>query len=212
MILIGGGGHARVVLDMLLSSGITVLGITEKCKQMAVLFNVPVVGDDNVILDYSPDEIMLANGLGFAGSMEKRAQIYNLFKKKGYQFETLIHPSAVLSPMAYLKEGVQVMAGAVVQVGSCIGENTVINTRASVDHDCVIGNHVHIAPGATVAGGVKIGDNTCIGAGVTVIQGVSIGRNSIVAAGAVVVHNIPDNVTVMGVPARVVQGKNEEPA
>ncbi|MGQ9558024.1 MAG: acetyltransferase [Desulfurispora sp.] len=204
VILIGGGGHARVVLDLLLLNGTTVLGITEKYKQIT-LFNVPIIGDDDVILDYSPDKIMLANGLGFADSLENRAKVYNFFKKKGYRFETLIHPSAVLSPLACLAEGVQVMAGAVVQVGCLIGENTIINTRASVDHDCVLGKHVHIAPGAIVSGGVTIGDNAYIGAGATLIHGVTIGKNSIVAAGAVVVRDVPDNVTVMGVPAKVVQ-------
>ncbi|WP_027363344.1 acetyltransferase [Desulfotruncus alcoholivorax] len=204
VILIGGGGHARVLLDVLLLCGIPVIGVTEKEKP-AVLFSVPVIGEDDVILDYSANEIMLVNGLGFAGTAGKRAQIYDFFKEKGYYFEVLVHPSAVLSQMVHMAEGVQVMAGAVVQVGCRIGENSVINTRASIDHDCIIGRHVHIAPGAILAGGVKIGNKAYIGAGATVIQGISIGNNSIVAAGAVVVRDVPDNVTVVGVPARVVQ-------
>ncbi|SHF35217.1 acetyltransferase [Desulforamulus putei] len=203
VILVGGGGHAKVLLDILMFCDIPVIGVTEKDRAIG-LINVPVIGDDDVILNYSPDEILLVNGLGLAGSREKREQVYRLFKKKGYQFKTLIHPSAILSPQIRLGEGVQIMAGAVVQVGCLIGDNTVINTRASVDHDCVIGNNVHIAPGAILAGGVKIGDSAFVGAGATVIQGISIGSNSMVAAGAVVVHDVPNNVTVMGVPAKVV--------
>ncbi|WP_061214979.1 DapH/DapD/GlmU-related protein [Syntrophomonas wolfei] len=97
------------------------------------------------------------------------------------------------------------MAGAVIQALVTIGVNTIINTRASVDHECLIGDHVHIAPGTTISGGVKIGDNVLIGAGATIIQGIHIGASSIVGAGAAVTKDVREGVIVMGIPARVVK-------
>jgi UDP-perosamine 4-acetyltransferase len=94
------------------------------------------------------------------------------------------------------------MAGAVIQSGSRIGINSIINTRASVDHDCVIGNHVHISPGVTLSGGVEIGTCSHIGTGSTVIQGIVIGNSCLAAAGAVVTKDVIAGVKVRGVPAR----------
>lgn len=96
------------------------------------------------------------------------------------------------------------MAGAVINVGSRIGDNSVINTRAALDHDCRIGCHVHIAPGSVISGGVKIGDGTHIGTGSSIIQCINVGINSVIGAGSVVVKDIPDNVKAYGVPAHVI--------
>jgi UDP-perosamine 4-acetyltransferase len=101
-----------------------------------------------------------------------------------------------------LGEGVQIMAGTVVQPGSKIGDNTILNTRSSVDHDCEIGAHVHIAPGVTLSGGVRVHDDAHIGAGAVLIQGVEVGASSLVAAGSVVIHAVPANTRVAGMPAR----------
>jgi len=97
------------------------------------------------------------------------------------------------------------MAGAVVQAGCRIGENVIVNTRASIDHDCDIEAHAHVAPGAVLSGCVHVGERAHIGAGATVIQGLTIGAGAIVGAGAVVVDGIPDGVTVVGVPARILR-------
>ena len=120
----------------------------------------------------------------------------------GYDFSTVIHPSAVVTSDVILGEGSQGMSGEVIQPGSHIGCNTIINTRASVDHDCIIGDHVHISPGVTLSGGVDIGAGSHIGTGATLIQGISIGCGCLVAAGAVVVKDITDGEMVRGVPAR----------
>ena len=120
----------------------------------------------------------LVNGLGSVGNTELRAGIYYKFKKLGYSFCQVIHPTAILAKDCILGEGVQVMAGVVVNTGTRIAADSIINTGAVVDHDCVIGSHVHIAPGATLSGGVHVGDGSHIGTGATVIQGVSIGSRS----------------------------------
>ena len=97
------------------------------------------------------------------------------------------------------------MAGVVIQPSSMIGRNAIINTRASVDHDCIIGDHVHIAPGVTLSGAVRVEEGAHVGTGCTVIQGVQIGRNSTIGAGSLVLKDVPARTTVYGVPGRVVQ-------
>ena len=204
IIIIGAGGHAKVLLDTLLLNGEAVLGLTEfdAEKWNTSVLGVSVIGNDDVILSHSPDEIFLVNGMGSVGSTKKRQEIYRSFKAKGYKFATVVHPSAIISPYVVLGEGVQLMAGCTINAGTVIGDDSIVNTRASIDHDVLIGEHVHIAPGTTISGGVKIGDGVHIGTGASVIQGVQIGTNSIVGAGAVVLTNLPNECLAYGVPAR----------
>lgn len=204
VILLGGGGHARVLLEALLLGGRTLAGIADAdaAKAGGTVMGVPVIGDDDAVLRLRPDEVELVNGLGSIGSTARRTALFTAFCSRGYRFATVVHPAAVVSPHAVLAEGVQVMAGAVIQVGARIGMDTIINTRASVDHDCLIGAHAHLAPAVTLSGGVTVGDEVHVGTGATVIQGIAIGRGSTVGAGSVVVKNVPEGITVYGVPAR----------
>jgi UDP-perosamine 4-acetyltransferase len=103
-------------------------------------------------------------------------------------------------------EGVQVMAGAIVQPGVRVGANSVLNSRSSVDHDCVIGSHVHVAPGAVLCGSVVVGDHAFVGAGATVIQGVHIGAGAVIGAGVVVIRNVAKGAVVYGAKGSVRQG------
>lgn len=203
VILLGAGGHAKVLLDILLEQNIEVLGIAEKsgADLPPDLYGVPVIGTDFDVQQYSPDKVELVNGIGSIGSTALRQKVYEKFKRQDYCFTQVIHPGAIISRRAELGEGVQIMAGAVVNIGARVGENVIINTNASVDHDCVIGAHVHIAPGATLSGGATVGDGSHIGTGASVVQNVEIGANVIVGAGAVVVNNIEAGKTVCGVPA-----------
>lgn len=207
VIVLGGGGHAKVLIDVLIRQGITILGITEKSivSDSTKILGVSIIGYDSAVLSYSTDELFLVNGLGSMGDKKKRIQLFKKFKERGYSFFNVIHPSAVIASEVLLGEGVQIMAGAIIQTGSSIGYNTIINTRTSVDHDCMIGEHVHIAPGVTLSGGVKVSAGAHIGTGAIIIQGISIGENSVIGAGAVVINNIPAGVTAVGVPARVVK-------
>lgn len=207
IIILGAGGHAKVLIDALQCQSVDIIGITDSDPELygKNIMGIPIIGDDNSILQYGVNDIVLVNGLGKVNRSNKRMQMYHTFKERGYIFARVIHPSAIISSAAYLAEGVHVMAGAIIQTLATIGVNTIINTRASIDHECVIGDHVHIAPGAIISGGVKIGDNVLIGAGATIIQGINIGASSIVGAGAVVKKDVSDGVTVMGVPARVVK-------
>jgi len=207
IIILGAGGHAKVLIDALQRQSANILGITDTDPELhgTDVMGIPIIGDDNSILQYGVNDIMLVNGLGKVNFSNKRMQMYHTFKEWGYIFARVIHPSAVISSGAYLADGVHVMAGAIIQTLVSIGVNTIINTRASIDHECIIGDHVHIAPGATISGGVEIGDSVLIGAGATIIQGIHVGASSIVGAGAVVKKDVPDGVTVVGVPAKVVK-------
>ena len=206
VLVLGGGGHAKVLIDALLATSIVVAGIIDPDPLLtgARVLGVPVLGGDAVVKEFPSGEVLLVNGLGSVALPLRRKQLFEQFKEQGYRFATVIHPSAVISSYAEMGEGVQVMAGALIQAGCRIGINAIINTRASVDHDCIIGDHVHVAPGATLSGGVVIGNISHIGTAATVVQGIRIGEASIVGAGAVVLKNVSAGTTVVGVPAKVI--------
>lgn len=204
VIVLGAGGHAKVLIEALLRSSRVIAGIVDANPQLVGgdLLGVPVLGADDVVEGFRPAEVQLVNGLGSVGAVNRRQLLFEKFKPMGYTFATVIHPCAVIASDVTLGEGAQVMAGAVIQPGCRIGIDTIINTRASVDHDCAIGDHVHISPGATLSGAVTVGARCHIGTGATVIQGISIGADCLVAAGAVVVRHVADGTKVRGVPAR----------
>lgn len=200
--LIACGGHGRVVLDALLASGIHVDGIVDAQLELgSLIFGVPVVGTDDYIKTLDPKKTELVNGLGSTKNTQARQEIYNRLIKIGFKFIGVQHSSATIGTECEIAVSTQIMAGAVLQNRVSAGENCVINTRASVDHDVAIADHVVISPGAIISGGVKIGYGSLIGAGAVIIQGVEIGNNCVVGAGAVVLHSVNDTVTVVGNPA-----------
>ncbi|HYA86306.1 MAG TPA: acetyltransferase [Nitrospirota bacterium] len=204
VIVLGAGGHAKVLIDTLLESSAIIAGVTDPDPNLigTRLLGVPVLGGDEVVSKFPQSEICLVNGLGSVGLPIRRRELFQRFKKSGYIFAKVVHPSAIIASDAELGEGTQVMAGAIIQPGSRIGCNVIVNTKTSVDHDCVIGDHVHLAPGVTLSGGVRMRNSVHVGSGVTVIQGIEIGNNSLIGAGSVVINNVPDSAEVSGVPAR----------
>ncbi|MFA7243562.1 MAG: acetyltransferase [Sulfuricellaceae bacterium] len=204
VIILGAGGHAKVLIDALRQQTVELTGIADADpgKKGQLLFDVLVIGDDDEVMNYPAESICLVNGVGSVSVNPQRRQLFEQFKNQGYQFATVVHPSVIMAADVVLSEGAQIMAGAVIQCGCSIGKNSVINTGSIVDHDCYIGDHVHISPGVVLSGGVCVGENSHVGAGATVIQGIRIGSNSLVAAGAVVTKDVPDDAIVMGVPAR----------
>jgi sugar O-acyltransferase (sialic acid O-acetyltransferase NeuD family) len=204
IIVLGAGGHARVVIDALRAVGATILGVVAPPTATRIQ-GVDLLGDDDVIDRFATDRVSLANGLGSVERPVQRRAIYERFKARGYQFATIRHPFSSVAADASLGEGAQIMAGAVVQSGAAIGANVIVNTRASIDHDCKIGDHCHIAPGVTVSGSVLVGTGVHVGTGATIIQGIQIGDGATVGAGAVVVRDVRTNAHVLGVPAREVR-------
>lgn len=207
VIVLGSGGHAKVLIETLLASSTMIAGIADPAPSTVgqLVLGVPVIGNDDIVREFPPEEIRLVNGIGSVGLPVRRQELFERFKALGYRFATIVHPSAVVASDVELSEGAQIMAGAVIQPGSRIGSNVIVNTRASVDHDCIIGDHVHIAPGATLSGDIVVGDSCHIGTGATVIQGIRIGPGSVIGAGTLVLKNVPPFVTVVGVPAKVVK-------
>jgi len=206
LILVGSGGHARILLSTLLLLGGRVLGFVDPDKTRTELLGVPYLGGDDALSD-DPGQVVLVNGLGSVASIENRLRVYESFRRRGYRFASVIHPGAIVAPEAELADGVQIMAGAIVQTGCVVEENCIINTGARVDHDCVIHAHAHVAPGAVLCGNVHVGSRSHVGAGATVIQAVHIGSDAIVGAGAVVLSDVPECCTVVGIPARPIRVK-----
>lgn len=200
--LLGGGGHGRVVLDALLSSNITVDGIFD--SQLTIgdkIFDVPILGGDELLDQIDPIEAVLVNGLGSNPDTTQRKNLFKTMKLKGFDFMAIRHPSSFICQECELGEGSQVMLGAALQNRVKLGKNVVVNTRASVDHDCVIGADGFISPGAILCGDVRVEEAAFIGAGAIILPGSEIGRNAIVAAGAVVTKHVFSKWVVAGNPA-----------
>jgi UDP-N-acetylbacillosamine N-acetyltransferase len=139
------------------------------------------------------------------GNCEARLKLASLVREKGFRLATAIHPSAVVAADVVVGAGTVVAAGAVINPGATIGENVLVNTCASVDHDCRVEDGAHICPGVRLAGNVVVGRATWVGIGATVVDHTRIGSGAIIGAGAVVVDDMPDGVVARGAPARVIK-------
>ena len=203
-IVIGAGGHASVLIEGLDILGYQVLGVSapsgnaEKVSSTGLLI---LGGDQDIIDNYSPQEVVLFNGIGSVSDVTVRKNVFEGFLDAGFEFPAFIHPSAFVSSSAIIGSGVQVFANSVVNSQATIGDNTIINTGSVIEHHNQIGKHCHVAPNATCCGQVTVGDESHIGAGAVIIQGLEIGSKTVVGAGSVVVKDITDGAVVKGVPA-----------
>ena len=195
VIIIGAGGHAKVLANALKLSLREILGVvTPDLKVGSYFFNLKVLGDDSVIFDHSPAEIELVNGVGALPGQNLRLKLTEQMYEKEYVFAKVTHPSAIIAADVVLYEGSQIMAGVVIQPGTIIGKNTIINSGSIIDHDCRIAENCHIAPGVVCSGGVNIEKNAHIGTGSRIIQNIKVGEGSIVAAGSIVYKNVGSGV------------------
>ncbi|MGF1606924.1 MAG: NeuD/PglB/VioB family sugar acetyltransferase [Rhodothalassiaceae bacterium] len=194
-VLIGGGGHARVVAAAAQAAGWSLAGAVDPAVAVgqAVAPGVVCLGCDTD-LDNERYPVLLM-GLGQLPKREhRRKTLFEALRDKGHVFPALVHPRAFIAAEVWLEEGVQLMAGAIIQPGSSIGPNCLINTGACVDHDCKIEGHVHVAPGAVLCGSVLVGAGAFIGAGAVVLPGVRIGAGTVVPAGAVVRADVSEQL------------------
>lgn len=204
LLLLGAGGHAKVVLDALFSSGSkpsACLDPDPKLKGDA-LSGVPIPGGEELIGDFPSSKYELINGVGAPRDNQRRKEVFERFRSQGYEFPPVVAPSALCSGSASLGAGAQILTRAVVHPGAVIGENAIVNTGAIIEHDCVIGDHAHIAPGAILCGGVRVDAEGFIGSGAVVLPGVRVGRKALVAAGVVLRKDLPAGDRALPVPAR----------
>lgn len=191
-LIIGGGGHAAALAEILVKQNKLLLGVVApNVLAKNTIFNgVPHYLQDDDVLTFSVDNVLLVNGIGAMPYQTLREKIYTRFSELGYTFATVIADSAIVSDYATLGEGAQVMNNAVINIGSDIGENTIVNTSVSVDHDCLIGAHSHLAPGTTLSGQVKVESNVHIATGVNIINNITIGAESIIGVGANITKSV----------------------
>jgi len=200
VLIIGGGGHGRVVLDALICAGHNVLGVCDPNPGVAARLpeDIPYLGGDEAAQAYDRAAVLLANGVGSIADTTQRQAVFDGFALRGYRFLTLRHPSAILADDAVIGEGTQLHAGSIVQTGARIGANVLLNTGAQVDHDCEIGAHCHLAPGVVLSGGVRIGPGCHVGTGAVVIQNLAIGAGAVIGAGALILRDVAPGERVTG--------------
>ena len=208
LLILGAGGHSKVVVETAFASGFasSLALLDDRCTSLAPSSSVlgcPVLGP----LALSLEEDIVAQfdaAIVAIGHAATRLHWIHQLRVVGYQLPVLVHPTAWVSPSAQLGPASVVFAQSVVQAQVSIGTGAILNTGCSVDHDAQLADGVHSCPGARLGGEVTVGSRSWIGIGASVIQKVCIGSDVTVGAGAAVVRNVPNKVTVVGVPARVV--------
>lgn len=196
IVIVGAGGHAKAVAAVADALGYHVLGFAD-LRAGADFFGRPVK-----LLGYWPADVPLAVAIGNAAH---RCRLVGELASQGRTLPVLVHPRAVVDPSAALGRATVVMPGAVVGADARIGAGAIVNTGATVDHDCRLGDFVHVAPGAHLAGEVAVGEGSWIGIGAAIVQQTTIGAWTMVGAGAVVLGDLPNEVTAVGVPAKVIR-------
>lgn len=193
MFLYGAGGHAKVIMDILKAEGKQVEALIDDNEGVDELMGVKVL--HNVNCEISPLIVSIGNNCIRRLIAEKVDAVFGM----------AVHPSAIVSGSARVDVGTVVMQGVIIQACVQIGRHCIINTGASIDHECVIDDFVHISPRVTLCGNVHVGEGTWIGAGTVVIPGVKIGKWTVIGAGSVVDKDIPDGVLALGNRCEIVK-------
>ncbi len=205
-IILGGGGHTRVLIDCIREAGLDEPeGILDPdaARWGQAVDGIPILGGDDLLPQLREQGVSsFVVGLGSTSDTAPRARLFSLALDHGLEPLTVRHPASVCSALATFGPGCQLLPGSIVNAGASLGANVIVNSGAIVEHDCELGDHVHIATAASLAGTVVVGAGAHIGIGAVVRQRISIGEGAIVGAGAVVVDDVPAGTTVVGVPAK----------
>jgi len=196
-ILFGAGEQGAVAAEVIESSGNELLYFVDQDQSIKTKIGYDVFHKDQNNLSVENCHFIISIG---NNSLRKK-----ISSEIDLNYGKIIHPSSIISKRATINEGSVIMPGVCVNTLAVIGKHCILNTNCSIDHDCIIGDFVHVSPGATLGGRVNIGEGTQIGIGASILPGINIGKWCIIGAGAVVTKNIPDGVTAVGVPAKIIK-------
>lgn len=203
LIIIGAGGHGKVIADIAQSNGYDKISFIDDKKKSFNCYKVVGTLHNIEKLNLGDCEFIVA-----IGNNEARENIQKKLTARGFHITTLIHPSAVISPSVKIGRGTVIMANCVINAGSSIGEGCIINTSSTIDHDCIMHNYVHISPGVHVAGTVEVKDRTWIGIGSSIVNNIRICEDCIFGASSVVIEDIFISGTYVGIPVKKVIKEN----
>jgi len=212
ILLVGGGGHCKSVIDVIQSEGkYNIVGIIDKKEKLGEeISGHKIIGTDDDLELLAQQFKHFVITIGFIKNSEPRIRLFERLKCLGAIFPVIVSPKGYISSNSKIGEGTVVMHNTVVNSGSVIGQNCIINTGAIIEHDATIGNHCHISTSSIINGDCAISDSCFIGSGSVIIHGVSIASNTILGAGAVITKSIQfSNQTFVGNPARLIKGIND---
>ncbi|MGO8787565.1 MAG: NeuD/PglB/VioB family sugar acetyltransferase [Terriglobia bacterium] len=204
ILVVGGGGHAKVVISILRKlKHYRILGYTD-VKDNGQVAGIPHLGSDREVaaLSVGPKKLNVVLAVGQVGLGKLRYELWTRLNSSPLSFPLIVSPEAIVNEGVSGGEGAIVMDGAVVNIGAAIGRGAIVNTNSTIEHDVVLADWVHVAPGATISGGATVGRFSMIGAGATVIEGIEIAPECVVGAGATVVDDLTEPGVYVGTPAR----------
>lgn len=202
--ILGCGGHGTVVADIATVVGgwEEIVFFDDRFEHKKQVFEFAVLGALNGVFAKETEDHDFFVALGDASL---RLQWISKLRNSGRHLVTLIHPSTSLSKRSSIGEATLLKPYSVVDAGVSIGQGCIINSGSTISHGCIVGDGVHVCPGVNIAGDVSVGNQTWVGIGASTKQGVKIGEKVIIGAGAVIIDDIPDDVTVVGNPARIIK-------
>lgn len=206
LLLIGGGGHCKSIIDSLISgrNDFDQIGIIDTKEKVGTdISGIKIIGSDSELEELYDEGYRYAFiSLGSVGNPDKRMKCYDYLRGIGYELPNIIDKDSIIAKEVKLECGIYVAKRVAINAGTQISECAIINTGAVVEHDCKIGKFVHIAPGSVVCGNVSVGDYSHIGANSTIIQGIKIGDRALIGAGSTIIREVSMGITVVGVPGR----------
>jgi sugar O-acyltransferase (sialic acid O-acetyltransferase NeuD family) len=195
----GASGHSKVIIEIIEKAGNVVLALYDDDKQKNLLLDYKVSSEKSV---FQLSDVQWIIGIGDNRIREKIAQ------KHSFNYGQAIDKSCLISKRTKIGKGTVIMPGATINSSTIIGNHAIINTNSSIDHDCNVADFVHVSPKATLCGGISVGEGTHIGAGSILIPGIKIGKWVTIGAGSVIIKDVPDFVTIVGNPGKIIKFKD----